>query len=92
MTEKPKIQEIYENACWMAESLLRKKLDSIISMAKEGEEWRVEAEVLERKSIPDTQDILAKFEMRFDSSGELLGYRRLEIRHRSDMEVIQEEE
>jgi hypothetical protein len=92
MKEKPKIQEIYESARFTAESLLNKRLDSIVSMARDGEEWRVEAEVLERKAIPDTQDILAKFEMRFDSSGDLLGYRRLELRHRSDMEVVQEEE
>lgn len=86
-----KIQEIYEKACSVAESLLQKKVEGIISVNKDGEVWKVEAELLERRSIPDTQDILGKYEMRFDEAGELLGYRRIELRRRSDMEVIEEE-
>jgi len=89
---KSKIQDIYENACVMTKTLLKKKVDSIIGIAQEEKEWKVVVEVVERDAIPDTQDILAKFEIRFDLSGELLGYRRLELRHRSDLEAMQQEE
>ncbi len=47
--------------------------------------------MLERKSIPDTQDILGRYEMKFDEEGELLGYKRIMLRRRSDMEMIEEE-
>jgi hypothetical protein len=91
MTDKPKIQQISEKACVMTETLLNKKVDSIVSVSRDGEGWMVESEVLERKAIPDTQDILAKYEMKFDDDGELQGYKRIGLRHRSDMEEVEEE-
>ncbi len=70
---------------------MKKNLDSIIGLNKDQEGWLAEVEVLERKSVPDTQDILGRYEMKFDEVGELLGYKRIMLRRRSDMEMIQEE-
>lgn len=91
MTEKLKIHEITSKARSMAEMLLLKKVEGISSLSKEGNEWKVEAEILERKAIPDTQDILSKYELKFDEVGELKGYKRIGLRHRGDMEVVEEE-
>ena len=71
--------------------MLNKELDSIISLNKDSEGWLAEVEVLERKSVPDTQDILGRYEMKFDVDGELLGYKRIMLRRRSDMEMVEEE-
>ncbi|MCX6668989.1 MAG: gas vesicle protein [Methanothrix sp.] len=91
MTSKPKIQIISEKAGQAAESLLKKCLDSVVSLNKGPEGWLAEVEVLERKSVPDTQDILGRYEMKFDEEGELLGYKRIMLRRRSDMETVEEE-
>ena len=91
MTGKPKIQIISEKAGETAEMLLKKDLDSVVSLNKDSEGWLAEVEVLERKSIPDTQDILGRYEMKFDEEGELLGYKRIMLRRRSDMEMVEEE-
>ncbi len=91
MTDKPKIQEILDKASRASEAMLRKRLDSVISLNRDQEGWMAEVEVLERKSVPDTQDILGRYEMRFDLEGELLGYKRIMLRRRSDMEMIEEE-
>jgi hypothetical protein len=91
MTGKPKIQIISEKAGQTAEMLLKKDLDSVVSLNKESEGWLAEVEVLERKSVPDTQDILGRYEMKFDETGELLGYKRIMLRRRSDMEMVEEE-
>ena len=91
MSGKPKIQEILGKANQAAETMLKKKLDSVISLNKDAEGWVAEIEVLERKSVPDTQDILGRYEMRFDLDGELLGYKRIMLRRRSDMEMVEEE-
>ena len=91
MTGKPKIQEILGRANQAAEAMLKKELDSIISLKKDPEGWMAEVEVLERKSVPDTQDILGRYEMKFDLEGELLGYKRIMLRRRSDMEMVEEE-
>jgi len=91
VTNKSKIQLIFEKAGLAAETLLKKDLDSIIRLNKDAEGWLAEVEVLERKSVPDTQDILGRYEMKFDEAGELLGYKRIMLRRRSDMEMMQEE-
>lgn len=84
------IQEIYEKACSAADMLL-KDVDSIIGLTKDDCGWIAEVEVLERKSIPDTQDILGRYEMKFDEDGELLGFKRVMVHRRSDREVAEEE-
>jgi hypothetical protein len=91
MKNKPMIQQIIENASVTAETIFNKKIESVVSVSKEEKGWIVEVEILERKAVPDTQDILGRFEMKFDAQGELLSYRRIGLRHRSDMEVVEEE-
>ena len=83
--------EILGIANQVAEVVLKKKLDSIISLNKDTEGWVAEVEVLERKSVPDTQDILGRYEMKFDPEGDLLGYKRIMLRRRADMEMVEEE-
>ncbi len=94
MTEKPKIQKIqkiHEKACQTATTLLRKDIDTIIGLNRDEDGWVAEVEVVERKSIPDTQDLLGRYELKFDEEGELLGYRRVMLRRRSDREVAEAE-
>jgi hypothetical protein len=91
MSGKPKIQDILGIANQAAQTMLNKKLDSVISLNKDAEGWVAEIEVLERKSVPDTQDIMGRYEMKFDLDGELLGYKRIMLRRRADMEMVEEE-
>jgi len=91
MEKKPNVMEISEKAKAVAEALFLKKAEGIASVAKESDGWKVEVEVLERKSIPDTRDILSRFEIKFDPDGEVTSYRRLSLRHRGDMEQVEEE-
>lgn len=94
MTEKPKIQKIqkiHEKACQTATTLLRKDIDNVIGLTRDGEGWVAEVEVVVRKCIPDTQDLLGRYELKFDEEGELLGYRRVMLHRRSDREVVETE-
>lgn len=91
MTEKSKIQKIHEKACQTAIALLKKDVDNIIGLTRDNEGWVAEVEVVERKSIPDTQDLLGRYELRFDEEGELLGYKRVMLRRRIDREVVEAE-
>jgi len=91
MSSQPKIQEILERASLMAEIVLKKTLDGVNSLNKISEGWLAEVEVVERKSVPDTQDILGRYEMKFDLDGELVGYKRIMLRRRADMEMVEEE-
>lgn len=69
----------------MITKLVKKKPESVISIANEGKQWKVVAEVLERKAIPDTQDIIGRYELKLDGKGELLNFKQIMLRRRSDL-------
>lgn len=84
------IKEICQQASVQIESILNKKPESITGVTREGEEWKVLVEVLERKAVPDTQDILNTYELKLTRDLDFTGYRRVGMRHRGDM-VVEEE-
>ncbi|MBE0427760.1 MAG: gas vesicle protein [Nitrospirae bacterium] len=84
------IVEICRKALPLIESIVNKKAEGITGVTKDGEEWKVVVEVLERKAIPDTQDILNIYELKLTADLELTGYKRIGMRHRGDM--MQDEE
>lgn len=90
MPENAGIKEIGKQAPALIETILNKKAEGITSVSKDGEEWKVLVEVLERKAIPDTQDILSIYELRLSGKMDITGYRRVGLRHRGDM-VVEEE-
>lgn len=85
------IKAIGEKAFTQIEDLVEKKAEGIISVTRENEEWRVLVELLERRAVPDTQDILSTYELKLTDDGELTGYKRIGLRKRSDL-VVEEEE
>jgi hypothetical protein len=90
MTKSMSVLDVHQTASSLAEGLLKKKVEGVIGMTKEDDEWRVFVEVLERKAVPDTQDILGVYELSLDDKGDLTGYRRVELRRRSDRSVVED--
>jgi hypothetical protein len=50
--------------------------ECVVSIDREDGGWQVGVEVLETQRIPDTQDILAIYEVQVDRDGGLQSYRR----------------
>lgn len=67
-----------------AEQLLSGPVDNVIQVGSDGDGWRVVVEVVERSAVPDTQDILARYEMSVDAGGDLSGYSLIDRYHRGD--------
>lgn len=67
-------------------SALKLKVSEVSSVARTEEGWRITVELIERLAIPDTMDLLGVYEVLLDQEGEMLGYERIRIRHRGDME------
>ncbi len=80
------ILEIGMKAKGVIEELLDKKAESVISATKEENEWKVLVEVLERRAVPDSQDLIGRYELRLDENKELLGYERIVLRRRTDLD------
>lgn len=46
-------------------------------MARADEGWKVGVEVVETRRIPDTEDVMAEYQVDVDARGRLMGYRRV---------------
>ena len=85
-------QKICGQAFNVVKQFISKEPETIIGIQKTEEGWHVRVEALERKAVPDTQDLLGSYELKFDNEGELLGWTQVMIRKRSDRMVPEEEE
>jgi hypothetical protein len=50
--------------------------ETVISIERSDDGWEIGIEVVETHRIPDSADILASYEVRLESDGELASYRR----------------
>lgn len=89
------IGQVREKIREVAEDLIGRPLVSVVSVdrdRKKGDDedeepgWVAAVEILERKSIPDTQDILGRYEISLDADREITGYRRTHRYRRDDMD------
>ena len=62
----------------------KKPADGITGLSKTKEGWAILLEVLERKAIPDTMDVLGLYELRMDDEGHLLSLDRKKLRKRGE--------
>lgn len=77
---------IQDTARSAAKNLLEHDFEGIIevSMADDGG-WRTLVEVVERRAVPDTQDIIGRYEITLDDSGNVMGYELRERYQRGDV-------
>ena len=57
--------------------LTGQKVEGLSGIHRDDDEWVVNAEVLELRRIPETNDVLATYEVRLDDDGSMIGYRRV---------------
>lgn len=69
-----------------AGELIGRKLDGVTEVNATEDGWRAVVEVIERSSIPDTQDILGRYEVTLTENGTVTGYRRINRYRRDDTE------
>ena len=60
------------------------ELGSTLSARKDDNVWRVQVEVIEKKSIPDSQDLLATYGLTMDKDANVVDFERLSMRKRGD--------
>jgi hypothetical protein len=91
-TNRPTIEMITDSALDAVRQYVSKEPETVIGVKEVDGEWNVTVEVLERKAVPDTQDLLGRYEVKLSLDGELLGWRQRMVRKRSDRMVPAEEE
>ena len=57
--------------------LTGRRVEGLSGVHRDDDGWVVNAEVLELRRIPETNDVLATYEVTLDDAGALTGYRRV---------------
>lgn len=67
-----------------AGELIGHPFDGVSEITAIEDGWRAVVEVVERKAVPDTQDVIGRYRIELDDDGTVQGYRRLDRYRRGD--------
>lgn len=81
------IQEIMERAKKELTDITNLKISNVIGVSKRPDGWHVDIELIERKAVPDTLDLLGIYDVTITDEGEIVTYERKRVRRRMDTEV-----
>ncbi len=79
------ILEIQEKAVPQIRKILNKEPEGVSLIEKNNEGWRVLCDVLDKKSIPETYDILKVFEFMVDKEAKVTSFKLLRKIRRGDI-------
>ena len=86
------IPELVERAREDLAGLTGLEIGSTLSALKDEKGWRVQVEMVEKKSLPDSMDILATYEVLMDDDANVLEFKRAGMRKRIDTVNPEQEE
>jgi hypothetical protein len=81
------MMELVRNAREKLAALTGLPISSTLSIRKDEGCWNLQVEVVEKRSLPDSQDILAIYEMTMDEEGNVMDFSRVGMRRRGDVVV-----
>jgi hypothetical protein len=85
-TDHVDLLEAKSRAVEAAEELLDGPVEGVTSVEETDEGWTVLVESVERSAVPDTQDIIGRYEVQLSAGGRLQGYDLKRRFRRSEME------
>lgn len=80
------MRQIINTATQQMEAIMGKHVSSVTEITHQQNGWHLLVEFIERKAIPDTQDILGVYEILVEPDGEITHYERIRTRRRMDLE------
>ena len=66
------------------------ELENIASVKRDGDTWVLQADMLELKMVPDTQDVLGVYEVVLNTNASVLSYRRIGRYRRAQLDIVYE--
>jgi hypothetical protein len=58
------------------QELIGRQVEGVLAVEKDGDSWSVSVEVLELERVPNTTDVLGKYEVTLDSDGDVIAAKR----------------
>lgn len=77
--------EIVQQAREQLMALTGLKPDTVSSFGRDEQGWRVSVEMIEMKRIPDSNDVLATYDILLNDEGDLLSYQRTHRYYRAQV-------
>jgi len=65
-------------------NLTNLKTSGVVGVSHGDDGWVVSIEMLEKKSIPDSMDVLGLYEVKVDDHGKIVDFNRVKLRKRGD--------
>ena len=84
MAETISLFKATEVALDTAKRFISKNPETIVDIKEKAGEWAVTVEVLQRKALPDTQDLLGRYVIRIGKDGAVIGWTQSMVRKRCD--------
>jgi hypothetical protein len=78
------MREIVIDAVGQLHDLIGRPVESVTGIEKNGSEWTLTLEVLELERVPNTTDVLGKYEVTVNKDGEVTGAHRTRRYHRAE--------
>jgi hypothetical protein len=72
------------DAVEQVQKLIGRPVEAVTGMEKDGSEWMVTVEVVELARIPNTTDVLGKYEVTVDRNGDVTSAKRTRRYYRSE--------
>lgn len=67
--------------------LTKREFVGITGLSRDDENWIVNLEVVEKKSIPDAQDLLGGYALTINEERHVVGFERKTLRKRGEMNI-----
>lgn len=79
------ITEVQKKVFPQIKELLKKEPETISSVEKTEDGWLIRCDVLEKKSVPETYDLLKVFEFKLNKDAVVTGFKQLRKIRRGDI-------
>ncbi|HCU22328.1 MAG TPA: hypothetical protein DF698_05470 [Candidatus Atribacteria bacterium] len=67
--------------------LAQLSVERVVGVSRMDGQWVVSVEGLERKSIPETMDVLGRYDVFLDENGGLISFERKNLRYRGNTDI-----
>jgi len=85
-----KLNEAVTLAKEQLHSILNLEVANVIAVSKRDDGWNVMIDLIERRAVPDTMDIMGTYEVILDDDGDMVKYERKTQHKRMDLAEIVE--
>ncbi|WP_324716687.1 gas vesicle protein GvpO [Carboxydochorda subterranea] len=82
----PHLREVLNAAIKELKALTGLELSGVTGALSQPEGWLLQVELVERRGVPDTMDVLGLYEVHTDAQGHVLAFERKGLRHRGDVD------